>query len=256
MNFKKYFLELGFIFKSAICEFCKNFTKNTLYIWLLAIAQVILAIPLLFLHKAFSFINLTTPFKIAWCITFIIYLFLFFVMYKKIFKITTNALQKPKLSHSKIIKSLILLGIFNSIPLLAFICCFYIVQFIPQSAQYIKICLNFFTYMFYFGMSLSIAAIANYQDKNAFFAILNSFKIFFKKLKYVIPVFSIFFLLSAIITFFFCTVLYAIAISYNFYFGDLASTIQVVMSAYSLHLIAGLSIGAQIAIIKDYSMDE
>ena len=39
-------------------------------------------------------------------------------------------------------------------------------QFVPALGYFFKISLNIFTYLFYFAMSLSIAAIAKWQDKN------------------------------------------------------------------------------------------
>lgn len=249
--FKNYLLELGGIFKNAGVIFIKNFRKNTLYIWFLAFLQIILAIPILYFNNTVGFSFLTNNHKIIWIIALIAYYILFFLMYKKIFKIATNEFQKPKLKYLRIIKGLILLGIFNSVPFLVFLLCLNIAQLAPWSAVYLKIFSNFFTYIFYFAMCLSVGAIAYYQEKNEFLAIVESFKIFFKKLKYIIPVFFVVFLLAFVLMFLICAILYGIAIYNGFLFKDLVSTIQVVVSIYSLHLIVGLSIGAQVSIIKN-----
>lgn len=249
--FKNYLMELGHIFKNSGVIFVKNFRKNTLYIWFLAFLQIILAIPILYFNNIIGFSNLIPLHKAIWLLGISIYYILFFLMYKKIFKIATNEFQKTKLKHSRIIKALILLGIFNSIPFLVFLLCLYIAQFLPQSAVYLKIASNFFTYIFYFAMCLSVGTIAYFQEKNEFFALLETFKIFFKKLKYIIPVFFVVFFIAFILMILICALLYAVALYYGFLSNNLINTIQVVVSIYSLHFIVGLSIGAQVSIIKN-----
>ncbi len=248
--FKNYLLELGNIFKNSGVIFVKNFRKNTLYIWLLALLQIILAIPILYFNNTIGFSVLLPLHKTFWIFSVLLYYILFFLMYKKIFKIATNEFQKPKLKYPRIIKALILLGIFNSIPFLVFLLFLHIAQFVPQIAIFLKIISNFFTYIFYFAMCLSVGTIAYFQEKNEFFALLETFKIFFKKLKYVIPVFFVVFLIAFILMILICAALYAIAIYFGFLTNALINTIQVVVSIYSLHLIVGLSIGAQVSIIK------
>ena len=248
--FKNYLIELGNIFKNSGVIFVKNFRKNTLYIWFLAFLQIILAIPILYFNNTIGFSDLLPLHKAFWIFGVLLYYILFFLMYKKIFKIATNEFQKPKLKYPRIIKALILLGIFNSIPFLVFLLFLYITQFMPQSAIFLKIASNFFTYIFYFAMCLSVGTIAYFQEKNEFFALLETFKIFFKKLKYIVPVFFVVFLIAFILMILICATLYAIAIYFGFLTNALISTIQVVVNIYSLHLIVGLSIGAQVSIIK------
>ena len=120
----------------------------------------------------------------------------------------------------------------------------------PNLGYFFKISLNIFTYLFYFAMSLSIAAIAKWQDKNIFVAILKSVKLFFKKIGVVIPIFFLFFLIASLIVFLICALLYTIAIYFNYISENLVNAIHAVVNVYSLYIIAGLYIGAQAKILE------
>ncbi|MBR3604466.1 MAG: hypothetical protein IKL52_00380 [Candidatus Gastranaerophilales bacterium] len=247
---KNYFIELGNILKFSALFFAKNFKKENLIIWLLILFQLILAIPLLYFQKALGFGNYTLLWKILSVIGMGAFAVLFFFMFKKVFKLASLSVQKEKLSNTKIIKSLVILGILNCIPFLAFLLFYSLAQFVPTLGYFFKISLNIFTYLFYFAMSLSIAAIAKWQDKNIFVAILKSVKLFFKKIGVVIPIFFLFFLIASLIVFLICALLYTIAIYFNYISENLVNAIHAVVNVYSLYIIAGLYIGAQAKILE------
>ena len=249
---KQYFIELGEIFKFSGLFFVKNFKKENLIIWLLILFQMVLAIPLLYFQKALGFGNYTLLWKILSILGLGAFAILFFFMFKKVFKLATKGLNKEKLSTSKIIKSLLILGAFNCIPFLIFLLFYYLAQAIPGSGYFFRICLNLFTYIFYFAMSLSIAAIAKWQDKNIVAAILKSVKLFFKKIGIVIPVFFLFFVIASAVVFLICAGLYTIAIYFNYISENLVNSIHAIVNVYSLYVIAGLYIGAQIKLLESY----
>lgn len=249
---KKYFIELGEIFRFSGLFFVKNFKKENLIIWLLILFQMALAIPLLYFQKALGFGNYDLLWKILSVLGMGGFAILFFFMFKKVFKLATKGLNKEKLPASRIIKALLILGIFNCVPFLAFLFFYSLAQFVPNLGYISKVCLNLFTYMFYFAMSLSIAAIAKWQDKNVVIAILKSIKLFFKKLGVVVPVFFIFFVIASAIVFLICALLYTIAIYFNYISEILVNSIHAVVNVYSLYIIAGLYIGAQVKILESY----
>lgn len=249
---KKYFIELGEVFKFSSLFFIKNFKKENLIIWLLILFQMVLAIPLLYFQKALGFDNYDLLWKILSIVGLGAFAVLFFFMFKKVFKLVTKGLNKEKLTNSKIIKALLILGLFNCIPFLIFLLFYFLAQIAPNLGYFFRICLNLFTYMFYFAMSLSIAAIAKWQDKNVVVAILKSVKIFFKKIGIVVPVFFLFFVIASAIVFLICALLYTIAIYFNYISENLVNSIHAIVNVYSLYIIAGLYIGAQIKLLESY----
>ena len=174
-------------------------------------------------------------------------------MFRKIFNLASLAVEKDKLSNFKILKSLLALGIINCIPFLTFLLFLILAQVMPNFGYIFKICLNIFTYFFYFATSLSIAAIAKWQDRNIIVAILKSIKIFFKNIGKVVPVFFIFFIFASLIVFLICATLYAFAIYFNYIDENLANAIHTVVNAYSLYVITGLYIGAQAKFLEGYN---
>ena len=248
--FKNYFINLGKILKNTFIFGKNTFKSHTLKIWLLIIFQVILAIPLLYFVKEIGFMNFSTAYKILSIVAFGVFLAIFFAMFKKVFNFASFGLEKENISNQRIIKSLLILGLLNCIPFLMLITLFSLAQIIPALGAYLKIFLNIFTFLFYFAMSLSIASIVLYRNKNVFISILKGLKIFFKKILLTLPIFALIFLLAAIISYLSSTLLYAIFIYFNYLNENLVNSIHAIMNVYSLYVICGLYIGSQVAFLK------
>ena len=248
--FKNYFIDFGNILKNAFI-FAKNTFKNHyLSILLLILLQVILIIPLLYFNQQIGFVNFNMTFKILAIVGFIGFLSLFFIMFKKVFNLASFGLEKENISNFRILKALLLLGLLNCIPFLMLLILYSIAQIIPDYGIYLKIFLNIFTFFYYFAMSLSIASIVLYRNKNVFISILKGLKIFFKKILLTLPIFALIFLLAAIISYLSSTLLYAIFIYFNYLNENLVNSIHAIMNVYSLYVICGLYIGSQVAFLK------
>ena len=249
--FKNYLLELKEIFSSAFQFTKENFKNYMVPIWFLLIGQMIFAIPSLYLIKQYGFINLSLGLKITSIVLFVLYLIFLFIMFKKVFKMVSIGLNKDEISNFKLINGLIALGLFNCTPIIVLCILYYLALVFPQFEQIFKIILNFFTFVFYFAMSLSISSIVKWQEKNVFIAILKSLKVFFKKFKYVVIVFFIIFSLATIISYVICTLIYAFGLYFNLLNMAMVNAIHAIVNICSLYVISTFYIGSQTAILKD-----
>lgn len=248
--FKNYLKELGGIIKNMFV-FAKNtFKKQVLPIWGLILAQIILIIPILYFSKEIGFMNFSLLYKIISVVGFGIYLFLFFIMFKKIFNFASFALEKEEINNARIIKSLLIMGLLNCIPFLMLVILYNIAQLVPDLGIYLKIFLNFFTFLFYFAMSLSIGSIVLLKNKNIFYAIFHGLKTFFKKIHLAIIIFAIIFFLAAVVSYLSCTLIYAICIYFKYLNENLVNSIQAIINVYSLYVICGLYIASQTSLLK------
>lgn len=248
--FKNYLLTLGGMFKESAIFAKESFKKQGLVMWSLVLLQIILGIPLLYLLKEYGFLALSNLQKTGYIFGFAIYLTIFFIMFKKVFKLISSNLNKSEITYPKAIRAMLALGIFNCTPLLALVICYSLAQIFPALTIFLKIGLNIFTALFYFAMSLSLASIVLWQDKNVFLAILKSIKTFFKKFAYTIILFAVVFFLATLVSYVFCTILYAFGLYFNFLDDNLVTSIHAIINVYSLYVIFGLYIGAQSSILK------
>lgn len=247
---KNYFISLNDIFKNAFI-FAKNTFKNNMpLIWGLIILQMIIIIPILYFVKEIGFFEFKSIYKILTIIAFGFFFFIFFQMFKKVFNLASFGLEKEKIKNSRIIKSLLVFGLLNCIPFLTLIVLYSLSQFILNSDIFLKIFLNIFTYFFYFSMSLSVASIVLWQDKNIFCAIFKGLKVFFKKILLIIPVILVVYLFAGIISYLGSTLLYAIFIYFNYLNENLVNSIHAIINVYSLYVICGFYIGYQVAILR------
>lgn len=247
---KNYFINLAKLFKDSAVFFVQNFKKYNLLILLLIFVQIFLAIPLLYFTKQFGFSEFPMVYKILSVIAGLLYFATFLFMYKKVFNLAALGLNKEKITNARIIKALLSLGILNCTPLLAFLICYSAALLIPNSAGIMKIVLNIFTYVFYFAMCLSVSSVVFWQDKNVFVAILKSVKVFFKKILYSVPIFSVLYLVATLVLFLFCSIIYTIAIKFGFINENLINSVHAVVNLYSLYVFAGFYIGAQVKLLE------
>lgn len=247
---KNYFTELGNVFKFSALFFAKNFVKQNLIIWLLILLQIVLAIPLLYFSKEMGFSNFSLLWKIFSVAGLALFIVLFFFMFKKVFDLASLGVEKDKLSNFKIVKALLILGVVNCIPFLAFLLFYLLAQVVPVLGQTLVVALKIFTYFFYFATSLSLVAIVKWQDKNVIVAVLKSVKFFFKKLGTVIPVMFFFFVIASLLVFLICTSIYAVAIYFKFINESFIDATQAIVNVYSLYIVAGMYIGAQIKLLE------
>lgn len=248
--FKNYFSSLGNLFKETALFAKDNFVKYMLIIWLLILAQMIFGIPVFYISKEFGFINLSLALKISYLLMFGAFFYVFFLMFKKVFELAALGLKKDEISNLKIIKSAIVLTLFNLIPIAVLFICFYLSSWIPSLEKFIKYIPNIFAAIFYFVMSLSVASIVKWQNKNVFLAVLKSLKVFFKKIIYSLPLFLVIFICAGIITWLFCTILFAIFMYFNVLTYSLIDAIHTIINTCSLYIISGFYIGAQVKLLE------
>lgn len=250
---KNYFINLGNLFKNSAIFFVQNFKKYNLLILLLIFVQMLLAIPLLYFSKQVGFNAFPLVYKIVSIVAILLYFASFLFMYKKVFNLVAVGLEKEEISNGRIAKALILLGVLNCAPLLAFLMCYSIALLVPNSASIMKMVLNIFTYIFYFAMCLSVSSIVFWQDKNVFVAVLKSIKVFFKKVLYSVPIFLVLYAIATAVLFVLCSIIYAIAIKLGFINENLINSVHAIINLYSLYVFAGFYIGAQVNILKGYN---
>ena len=246
---KNYFLEFKEIFIESLVFMKNNFKKYMLLIWLLIFLQLPFGVFCLYATKEYNS-NLSIGLIIALLVSFLIFLFLLFMLYKNVFNMASFNLGKENLSNKKIIKSLLILGLFNLSPILVFVFCYGLAQFILKLILFLNISLNVFTGLFYLAMSLSIVSICKWNDINSIIAVVKSLKIFFKKFNFTAPLFIIMFALRALITYIICVILYAILLKIGILNENLVVSIQTMVNVYSLYIISGFYIGAQVSILK------
>lgn len=247
---KKYFNSFGEIFKNAFLFSKETFKKHGLLIWLLIISQMFLIIPVLYFSKEFGFLNFAFGYKILASLALIAYFILFFVMFKKVFNLASLALKKENINNSRIIKSLLTLGIFNCIPFFMLLIFYNLALAFPNTGIALKIILSIFTFIFYLSMSLSIVSISKWQNKNIFVAIFRGIKTFFKKIHLTLPIFLIVFAFGTIISYLICTLIYAILIYSNFINENIVNTIHAIVNVYSLYIICNFYIGLQANVLE------
>lgn len=248
--FKNYLKSLGDLFKEIGIFTKNNFKKYMLPIWFLIFTQMIFGIPTLYVSKEFGFISLSIGLKIAFVLMLGAFLYSFFLMFKKVFKMAADGLETNRISNLKIIKSALALTLFNAIPILVLFICFYIASWFPSLEKILKYIPNIFATIFYFVMSLSIVGIVKWQNKNIFVAILKSLKVFFIKIKYTLPLFLIIFLIAGFITWASCAIIYAIFMYFSLLTYELIEAIHTIINVCSLYVISGIYIGTQVLLLK------
>ena len=248
---KSYLYSLNNLFKEIGLFAKNNFKKYMLPIWFLIFTQILFGIPVLFVYKEIGFMNLSIGLKFVFIMMLGAFVYSFFLMFKEVYKMIADGLNLNKISNMKIIKSALVLTIFNIIPLVVFYICYYIASWIPSSEKVLKYIPGIFAMIFYFVMSLSLASIVKWQNKNVFVAILKSLKTFFVKIKYTLPLFLIIFILAVLITWVICTAIYAIFMFFNLLTYSLIDATHIIVNVCSLYIISGFYIGAQVLLLKD-----
>ena len=249
--FKNYLCSLGGLFKEIGIFIKNNFKKYMLPIWLLILAQIIFGIPALYVLKEFGFISLSIGLKVAFVLMLGAFIYAFFLMFKKVFKMSADGLNVNRISNFKIIKTALVLTLFNAIPILVLFICFYVSSWVPSIEKVLKYIPNIFATIFYVVMSLSIVSVVKWQNKNIFVAVLKSLKVFFVKIKYTLPLFVLIFLCTGVIAWATCTLIYAILMYFGVLTYSLIDAIHIIVNACSLYVISGFYIGAQVLMLKD-----
>ena len=209
--FKTFFIDFINIFKYSGSLFKETFKKQGI-IWILIFIQTMLAIPLVYFYKEPGFSNLSILYKVLFVVALIATLILFFFMFKNVYNMASAGFKKENISNLRALSSLLFLGVLNCVPMLFFVIMYYFAKMLPDYGIIFKILLNILSWSFYFSITLSLASVVKWSEKNIFAAIWNGVKVFSKNLGMVILIFSIYFILSKILTFVFCTIIYSIAI--------------------------------------------
>ena len=135
--------------------------------------------------------------------------------------------------------------------ILFFIICYALASFFPNYTVIFQILMKVLTYLYYISLSLSIAGIAYWNDKNVFVAIFKSIKLFYKKFLLVLPVFMIFYAVFLLLSFLLCVIFYAIGLYFNFLTEQLKNAFDAVINIYALFIIINLYLGIQIGTIEE-----
>lgn len=245
---KTFFVELLNIFKYS-GTFLKEVIKKQGIIWLLIFLQMVIVMPLAYFYGKLEFAALSNLNKFLICLGGVVLAVLFFFMFKIVYDMASIGFKKEKISYLRIFLSLLLLGIINCSPWLFLNIMYKLSTIFPAYAVVFKMLLNVLSCIFYFAFSLSLASIVKWSEKNIFVALLNGIKTFLSKIGLVILVVSACYLLAKIIAFLLCTIIYAIAIYFNFIDEAFAFVVQTAVNFYSLYIIAALYIGAQIKVL-------
>ena len=226
----------------------QTFVKNLLYLWILIILQIVTIIPAIILFNMYNIQTAPWYLFIAFILVVSVFLTSFFFMFKKIYNCASYFLKKDNLSNFKIIKSILTLGVFNITPFLLFSI---IAKNIPYNPA-LNLVLFILTVIFYISMSLSLAGIVFWQEKNSTFAVLNSLKLFFKKFLIAFPVFLLFYITGYLITFVLFVILNTALLLSGYFTNFLGEILYNILIIYPLYFIAPFYIGAQAAIIDKY----
>ena len=252
---KNYFITLWSILFEAGKFGFKNF-PSMLLIWFLIIIQLALGIPIMNYVFSTEF-SAMKPLEITLLVCGLVVYFLFlFLMFKKVFDLASKALEKEKISNTRVAISLVLLGIVNCVPAIFVGLCLLIANFFEQLIMPLQIVAIFFTYVFYLSTSLSLASIVNWQENIVVCAILKAIKSFFSTIKYSMIVFIFMFGLAFLVSYILNTIIYAIALYYNLLDAALLNSIQTTVNVYCLYIFASFYIGAQAEILKHLNKKE
>ena len=247
---KNYFIELWTIIKNAFKFSNTTFKSHLLKIWGLILIQILALVPVLCICHNGSFMDLSIISKILFILGIIISIPAFFFMFKLVFNLASLACEKENLSNKKIIFSLLSLGFFNLLPFIVFSILFSIYEIFPQYINLLKNTFIIFTVTYYFLMSLSIASVALWQENKNFLAILKSIKHSFKQILFVVPIFSLIFIIASAILFLILWCVSFVNIYTDFLTQTAVDSIHLVANIYTPYIISGFYIALQSNILK------
>ena len=248
--FVNYFQDLFKLFCDSFKFSFKNFKKIMPYTWAMIILQIVGYMGILFSFLSFEsgLYDVLNILKLIF--SSILYLCGLFFMFKKIFSFLSDEFDCNNFSFLKTFKALLVLALFNLIPLLVFALGILTSKFFPDLTIVLQRIVNIFSIVFYFSLSFSIAEIAR-QKRNLFLSVFNSIKIFFKSFPYSLPLMIMVYIIAFALKFLILTICI-----YLFLVLKLTSLIQVVsffdsiLSVLSIYFFATLYLGVQVGIIR------
>ena len=245
-NYFKYLFDA--ILKGLV--FYKNNLKTQSIIWLLIIAQVISYLMIVIPMKLYGAID-TLTIGIISSIGALIYAPCLFFMFKKVFNLASLYLGKDKLTNLAILKDLLVLGLFNIIPMIVFLLVIPLTKYNNSLIIYIQILANIFTVLYYLSLFLSIASLVNNQDKNPFFIVYQSMKTTIKNILKTMPLYILIYITGQILVILICTLCFYIIAKFIPLTQFLLESFHAIVNNLALYLIAPLYIAVQSILIKN-----
>ena len=245
-NYFKYLADT--ILKGLI--FFKNNLKTQAIIWLLIIAQVISYLMIVIPMKLYGAINTLTIALIV-ALGVIIYVPCLFFMFKKVFNLISNYLEKDKLSNKSILIGLLVLGLFNIVPVIFFLFIISLAKFNNSTIFYMQIIANIFTVLYYLSLFLSLASLVYFQKENPFYSVFQSMKYTFKNILTTAPLYLFIYAIGQIAVILICTFCFYIIAKFIPLTQYLLESFHAIVNNLALYLTAPLYIAVQSILIKD-----
>lgn len=245
-NYFKYLSDT--ILKGLI--FFKNNIKTQGIIWLLIIAQVIGYLMIVIPMKLYGVINTSTIAVIS-ILGALIYIPCLFFMFKKVFNLASGYLEKDMLNNLEIIKSLLVLGLFNIIPMVIFLLIIPLAKFNNSIILYLQIIANIFTVLYYLSLFLSVSSLVYFQKENPFFSILKSMKITIKNILKTAPLYLFIYIIGQILVILICTICFYVIAKFIPLTQFFVESFHAIINNLGLYLLAPLYIAIQSILLKD-----
>ena len=228
--------------------FFKNNIKTQAIIWLLIIAEVICYLFTVIPIKLNGLTNITIDIMMA--LSALIFVFCLFLMFKKVFNLASSFLEKDKLSNFQVIKSLVVLGLFNLVPMIVF---FFAIPFVKTntSMMYVQIGLQIFTVLYYLSLFLAISSLVYYQDKNPFYAVYLSIIHTIKNILKTMPLYVLVYVIGQISVILICTLCFYIIAKFIPLTQIFVESFHTIVNSLALYLITPFYIGVQSILIKN-----
>ena len=246
---KNYFKYLFDVILKSLISF-KNNIKTQALIWVLIIVQVIGYLMIVIPMKLYGAID-TLIIEAFVAVGAMIYIPSLFFMFKTIFNFVSKNLEKDKLNNLSIIKSLLVLGLFNIVPMFIFFLIISLAIFNSPIIMYLQVIANIFTVLYYLSLFLSVSSIVYYQDKNPFFAVYQSMKITVKNILKTAPLYLFVYILGQISVILICTIVFYVAARFIPLNQFLLESFHAIVNNLGLYLIAPIYLSIQTILIND-----
>lgn len=230
--------------------FTKKEIKTQGIIWILIIAQVIGYLMIVIPMKLYGAIDIAIIAAIS-ILGAIIYIPCLFYMFKKVFNLASCYLEKDKLNNIQIIKSLLILGLFNIIPMIIFLSIVPLAKFNNSIVLYLQIIANIFTVLYYLSLFLSISTLVYHQKENLFYSIFKSMKITIQNFLKTAPLYFFIYILGQISVILICTISFYLIAKFIPLTQFFVESFHAIVNNLALYIIAPLYIAIQSILIKD-----
>ncbi len=230
----------------------KNFRNLMPHIWTMILIQILGYIELMFALFSFGQGIYSFGSILRFIAALVLYFIGLFFMFKKMLSFLSNEFNGEDFSNIKTIKALLILGFFNLIPFFVFILGYFASKFFPELTFVLQRIISIFSIIFYISLSFSLVKISQ-QNKNMFVAVLDSIKLFFKKIHYTFPSILIVYLVAYLLKFI-ILVIFVYVFSYfkNLFLIQTVEFLDSILSLYSIYFFAVLYLGFQVVLLKKF----